>query len=79
MPGVELEAYFPGEADGDVEASDDERSELPPVPDVPAYFGEQLREAIESGVIDEAVIDEKIERLLTLLTSVGHFDEADGA
>ncbi|WP_408957675.1 beta-glucosidase [Natrinema sp. 74] len=77
MPGVELEAYLPDEAsdidEGD--APDDEGGELPPVPDVSAYFGEPLREAVEAGEVDESILDEKIERLLTLLESVGRFDD----
>ncbi|SEW10675.1 beta-glucosidase [Natrinema salifodinae] len=77
MPGVDLEAYLPGEADDEMEAPDDEDGELPPLPDVPAYFGEPLREAVESGAVDESVLDEKIERLLRVMEAVGRF-EAEG-
>ncbi|WP_339102799.1 glycoside hydrolase family 3 C-terminal domain-containing protein [Haloterrigena salinisoli] len=75
MPGVELEAYLPGETADEIDAPDDEGGELPPLPDVPAYFGEPLREAVEAGEVDEAVLDEKIERLLKLMESVGRFDD----
>ncbi|WP_226482843.1 beta-glucosidase family protein [Natrinema amylolyticum] len=75
MPGVELEAYLPDEADDDADGPDDEDGELPPIPDVPAYFGEPLREAIESGAVDESILDEKISRLLRLMESVGRFED----
>ncbi|SDN13839.1 beta-glucosidase [Halogranum gelatinilyticum] len=72
MPGVEPEAFAPDDVDMDVEDLPDA---FPPIPDVAALFGEPLREAVESGDVDEAVIDEKVERLLRGMVSIGCFEE----
>ncbi|AEH37020.1 beta-glucosidase family protein [Halopiger xanaduensis] len=77
MPGVELEEFLPADpeemdAPGDGGGTGD--GALPPLPDVPAYFGEPLREAVEGGDVDESVLDEKVSRLLDLLESIGRFD-----
>ncbi|ELY95643.1 beta-glucosidase family protein [Natrialba taiwanensis] len=75
MPGVELTEYFP---EMDADSFDDDpnppngtSSDFPPIPDVSAYFGEPLREAIESGEIDESILDDKVSRLLSMLESTG--------
>lgn len=70
MPGIPLEEFVP--ADVDV---DDLPEAMPPVPDVPALFGEPLREAVESGELDEAAIDEKVRRVLRGMASIGCFDD----
>ncbi|AEH39242.1 beta-glucosidase family protein [Halopiger xanaduensis] len=77
MPGVELKEYIPEEAAEAVDATDDEDGELPPLPDVPAYFGEPLREAAEAGEVDESVLDEKLSRLFGLMEATGCFDDGD--
>ncbi|ELY93352.1 beta-glucosidase [Natrialba hulunbeirensis JCM 10989] len=87
MPGVELSEYLPG---ADTASSDDRNQDLDlddiddtlmPVPDVPAYFGEPLRDAIESGAVDEETLDEKVSRVLSVLESTGQFNtlETDDA
>lgn len=70
MPGIRLEEFMP--EDFDMENLPEER---PPTPDVPALFGEPLREAVESGELNEAVIDEKVERIVRSMASIGRFDE----
>ncbi|WP_049927574.1 beta-glucosidase [Halopiger goleimassiliensis] len=47
---------------------------LPPIPEFPAYFGDPLREAIESGDVDEAVVDEKVRRVLRLVDRLGRLE-----
>ena len=82
MPGVTLAEFLPddaegpgGEADDSDGATDDsEDPALPPQPDGPAYFGEPLRDAVEAGDVDEAVIDRKLERLLGVMDAIGSFD-----
>lgn len=69
MPGITPEAFAPDDVDLG-EASE----AMPPVPDVPALFGEPLREAVESGAVDEAVVDAKVERVLRGMASIGRFD-----
>ncbi|WP_226008395.1 beta-glucosidase family protein [Natrinema salinisoli] len=70
MPGITLEEFVPADAD-----VDDLPEAMPPVPNVPALFGEPLRKAVESGELDEAVIDEKVRRVLRGMASIGCFDE----
>lgn len=73
MPGIAFEEFTPEDemeqdaTDGDVEI---------PHPDVPALFGEPLRDAVEDGAVDEDAIDEKVERILGTMASVTRF-EAD--
>ncbi|OVE85856.1 beta-glucosidase family protein [Natronolimnobius baerhuensis] len=74
MPGIEPEAFMPDDPE-EMEVNDDGDSSLPPVPDVPAYFGEPLREAVESGAVDEAVIDEKVARVLRVMDEIGRFND----
>jgi beta-glucosidase len=76
MPGVEFSEYVPEEVADEVAGSDDE-GDFPPIPDVPAYFGAPLQEAVESGEVDEAVIDEKLLRLLGVMESIGCFADGD--
>ena len=94
MPGVSLAEFLPddaeapaGEADGpagevddsDGDADDSDDPALPPQPDGPAYFDEPLREAVEAGDVDEAVIDEKVERHLVVMDAIGALDERTSA
>lgn len=74
MPGVELEKFLPGDPD-ETELPDDVDGNMPPVPDVSAYFGDPLREAVERGEVDESVIDAKVTRLLGLMDATGRFDD----
>ncbi|RKD98009.1 beta-glucosidase [Halopiger aswanensis] len=63
MPGVELEEFLPADPE-EMDAPDGgdgtDDGALPPLPDVPAYFGDPLREAVETGDVDESVLDEKV-------------------
>ncbi|SFR51308.1 MULTISPECIES: beta-glucosidase [Halorubrum] len=70
MPGIDPEEFVPTDID-----VDDVPEAMPPVPDVPALFGDPLREAVESGELDEAVVDEKVARVLRGTASIGRFDE----
>lgn len=70
MPGIPVEEFVPDEVD-----VDDLPETMPPIPDVPALFGDPLREAVESGELDEAIIDDKVRRVLRSMTSIGCFDE----
>lgn len=72
MPGIPFEEFIPeDEFDQDVGDNDFEF----PIPDVPALFGEPLRDAVERGAVKEGTIDEKVERILTGMASVGRFEE----
>lgn len=70
MPGIRVEEFIPGEVD-----VEDLPETMPPLPDVPALFGDPLREAVESSELDEAVIDNKVKRVLRSMASIGCFDE----
>jgi len=76
MPGVEFSEYVTEEVATEVEESDG-GGDFPPIPDVPAYFGAPLRDAVESGEIDESVIDAKLLRLLGVMESIGCFSDGD--
>ncbi|MDS0223005.1 glycoside hydrolase family 3 C-terminal domain-containing protein [Haloarcula sp. S1AR25-5A] len=76
MPGVEFSEYVPEETADEVTGSDDE-GDFPPIPDVPAYFGVPLQEAVESGEVDETVLDAKLLRLLGVMESIGCFTGDD--
>jgi len=47
------------------------------MPGPPAYFGDALLDAVRSGEVDEAVIDEKIHRLFTVMERGGRFASPD--
>lgn len=77
-----LDVEMPGDTDpyddllsGDSDGADTASIELPHGMGEGALFGEPLREAIESGDIDEATIDEKVRRLLRTRDRFGHFDD----
>ncbi|WP_148414176.1 beta-glucosidase [Haloferax sp. KTX1] len=75
MPGVEPEEFVPDSVD-----AENLPETFPPVPEATALFGEPLREAVEAGDVDGAVIDDKVERVLRGMDSIGCFDERpDGA
>lgn len=78
MPGISFEE-FSTEDDVDQELADD-AFEFPHLSDVPALFGESLRDAVESGAVDEETIDEKVERVLRASASFGRSedDEREG-
>jgi beta-glucosidase len=68
MPGITFEEFLPEDA-VDPDALEGEGFELPHDPDVPAYFGEPLRRAVDDGSVSEAVLDEKVERVLRLVAA----------
>ncbi|MEY7852060.1 beta-glucosidase [Natrarchaeobius sp. A-rgal3] len=76
MPGVELAEFVPEDLD-EADLPDPGEGELPPPPEVPAYFGEPLLEAVESGAVDGSVIDEKITRVLSVVDEIGRFGDGD--
>ncbi|MFB6224788.1 MAG: beta-glucosidase [Haloarcula sp.] len=72
MPGIAFEEFTP-EDEMEQDATDDD-AEIPH-PDVPALFGEPLRDAVEDGAVDEDTIDEKVERILGTMASVTRFED----
>jgi beta-glucosidase len=47
------------------------------MPGPPAYFGDALLDAVRSGLVQEATLDEKIRRLFTVMERGGRFDSPD--
>ena len=41
------------------------------------WFGQQLIEAIQNGVLDESIVDDKVSRLLRLIQRTGAFDQPE--
>jgi len=71
MPGIELEEFFPGEMSEAPDGPD------MPLPDVPAYFGDPLRDAVEAGEVEESVIDDKLRRVFGVMDAIGCFEDGD--
>lgn len=75
MPGVRIEQFVPDETEIDLDAPG-----TPSVADEPPFFGERIRTAVESGTVEESLLDRKVERLLRTLDSLGRFeDRPDGS
>jgi beta-glucosidase len=46
------------------------------MPGPPQWFGGKLADAVRGGAVDEAVVDDKVRRMLTLLDRTGRLDDA---
>lgn len=73
MPGVHIEQFVPDESEIDLDTP-----ETPPVAGQPPFFGDRLRDAVESGTVASAVLDEKVERILQTIDSLGRFEGQPG-
>ncbi|WP_336344245.1 beta-glucosidase family protein [Halalkalicoccus ordinarius] len=76
MPGAPFEELPPAEAlSDDVDPATIEFPDALPAMHEGGLFGEPLREAVESRAVDEALVDEKVGRLLRTMDRFGLFDD----
>jgi beta-glucosidase len=76
MPGAPFEELPPADAlpDG-VDPATIEFPDALPAMHEGGLFAEPLRDAVESGVVDEALVDEKVGRILRTMDRFGLFDD----
>lgn len=79
MPGIgtPYEDVLSGVLPDDADPETIELPDILPAMDEGGLFGEPLREAVETGEIDEAIIDEKVRRLLRTMDRFGILDGDD--